>query len=171
MILPQFLQYQTGIGVANNLCLEIHQSHSIESAQFKSLDSICFGTQLISLDASLTWSISFLTAINHCFLTRISIGVLHLQQVPTFCSRSSCFTRYPSSFKSLIVASLASAKVMPSYLPAAEVIVPCSVIASIISRSYLLTQATSVLSPKVQTITAPVPNSGSTSSSAIILTF
>ena len=169
--LPQSLQYQTGIGVANNLCLEIHQSHSIESAQFNRRLSICSGTQRISFEASLTSSINFVTATNHCFLTRISIGVLHLQHWPTFWSTSSCFVRYPSAFKSSIVCFLASGSSIPAYLPAASVKIPCSEIASITSKSYLFTQATSVLSPKVQIITAPVPYSMSTSSSAIIFTF
>ena len=33
---PQERQYQTGMGVANILCREMHQSHSTESAQFLS---------------------------------------------------------------------------------------------------------------------------------------
>ena len=76
---PQSLQYHTGIGVANILCLEIHQSHSMESAQFTIRDFMCSGTHLISSAAVLVFSIKSRTATNHCFLTRISIGVLHLQ--------------------------------------------------------------------------------------------
>ena len=79
MTFPQSLQYHTGIGVANNLCLEIHQSHSMESAQFIKRLFICSGTQRISSVAFLISSIILVTATNHCFLTRISIGVLHLQ--------------------------------------------------------------------------------------------
>ena len=70
-----------------------------------------------------------------------------------------------------MVCFLQLCKSIPAYLPAASVNLPDSSIASMISKSYLFTQLTSVLSPKVQIITAPVPNSGSTSSSAIIFTF
>ena len=90
---PQSLQYHTGIGVANNLCLEIHQSHSMESAQFNKRLSICSGTQRISFEAFLVSSINLVTATNHCFLTKISIGVLHLQHCPTFWSTSSCLVK------------------------------------------------------------------------------
>ena len=168
---PQSLQYHTGIGVANILCLEIHQSHSMESAQLTIRDFMCSGTQFISSAAVLVFSIKSLTATNHCFLTNISIGVLHLQHWPTFWSTCSCFNRYPSAFRSSMVCFLQVCKSIPSYLPEAEVNVPVSSIALMISKSYFWTQLTSVLSPKVQIITAPVPNSGSTSSSAIILTF
>ena len=93
MTLPHSLQYHTGIGVANNLCLEIHQSHSMESAQFNKRLSICSGTQRISFEAFLLSSIILVTATNHCFLTKISIGVLHLQHWPTFWSTSSCLVK------------------------------------------------------------------------------
>ena len=69
----------TGIGVANILCLEIHQSHSMESAQFTIRDFMWSGTHFISSAATLVFSIKSRTATNHCSLRRISTGVLHLQ--------------------------------------------------------------------------------------------
>ncbi|KAF5036945.1 hypothetical protein DSECCO2_569820 [anaerobic digester metagenome] len=42
---PQAAQNQTGIGVAKIRCREMHQSHSIEFAQFSSRVNICSGVQ------------------------------------------------------------------------------------------------------------------------------
>src|SRR5690606_19637399 len=111
--LPHRVQYHTGIGVAKILCLEMHQSQSMEPVQLRSLVFMCSGIHFISSAASLTSGMSFLTATNHCFLTRISMGVLHLQQVPTFCFTGSFFTRKPSLSRSSTIFSLHSAMVKP----------------------------------------------------------
>ena len=133
---PQSLQYHTGIGVANILCLEIHQSHSMESAQLTIRDFMCSGTHFISSAATLVFSIKSRTATNHCSLRRISTGVLHLQHWPTFWSTCSFFNRYPSASKSSTVCFLQLCKSIPSYLPAAAVNMPASSITSMTSRSY-----------------------------------
>ncbi len=102
IISPQASQNQTGIGVANILCRDMHQSHSIDSAQFSSLASICSGDQDIFRAASRISSWWILT--NHWRSERISIGVLHRQQVPTRCSSASCRERIPASSISLRMA-------------------------------------------------------------------
>src|SRR5512136_1817580 len=89
----QWRQYQTGMGVAKILCREMHQSHSIESAQFLSRTCMWGGTQSISSAVFLISSELILT--NHCLSDKISIGVLHLQHRPTFCSRGSCLKIIP----------------------------------------------------------------------------
>ena len=139
-------------------------------AQFSSLWYMCPGIHLMLFACSTMSSCIFVTATNHCFLVMISIGVLHLQQRPTFWSTSSCLIRNPSSLRSFIIAFLHSFMVMPSYLPATSSISPFSLIALITSKSYLVTHSTSVLSPNVHIITTPVPYSGSTDSSVIIVT-
>ena len=131
---------------------------------------MCPGIHLILFACSTMSSCILLTLTNHCFLVIISIGVLHLQQSPTFWSTSSCFMRNPSVLRSSIIAFLHSFICIPSYLPATSSISPFSLIASITSRSYRVTHSTSVLSPNVHIITTPVPYSGSTDSSVMIFT-
>src|SRR5664280_446411 len=169
MTSPHCLQYQIGIGVAKILCLEMHQSHSIVPVQFWSLTFIYSGYQLISSAAFRMPSGLILT--NHWGSERISIGVSQRQQSPTFCSRGVCLYRKPAVFRSEMTASLQSVMLMPSYLLAAFAIFPCLSIAFTRGSPYFSHQRTSCLSPKVQIITAPVPNSGSTASSAIRATF
>ncbi len=161
---PQSRQTQTGMGVAKMRWRDMHQSHSIWDVQFSSRVYICAGIQEISCAAAMILSGRTLT--NHWRSLMISIGVLQRQQVPRRCSISSCRLRVPSAAMSPRIASRHSARVMPAYLPAIAVILPCLSIALRRSRSCCFHQCTSCLSPKVQIITAPLPNSGSTASSA-----
>ncbi len=107
----QSRQYQTGIGVANILCREMHQSHSMESAQLSSRTRMCGGIHSISSAVFLISS--GLIRTNHCCSERISIGVLHRQQSPTFCSRGSCLKIIPWSRISSVIFFLASSTERP----------------------------------------------------------
>ncbi len=165
IVWPQFSQYQTGMGVANILCLDITQSQSNDLTQSIRRFLAHSGTHFIFSAHSKTLSAIALVLTNHCILTKISIGVWHLQQVPIFWIISSSFKMKPIVFKSLTIRFLHSVIVNPSYFPAAEVILPCSFIALIIGKLYFFCHFTSILSPNVHIITTPVPNLGSTSGS------
>ena len=67
-----------------------------------------------------------------------------------------------------MIAFLASSIFIPAYFPAFSFIVPSLFIETFNGSLCFFHHSTSLESPKVQTITAPVPNSKSTSSSAII---
>ncbi len=108
---------------------------------------------------------------NHWGTLRNSIGVWHLQQVPMFWSRGSCFTSRPWAFMSSMMAFLASATAMPAYLPASSVIRPSSSMPFSRGSSYLMIRSRSSLSPMEQTMSVPVPNAVSTLASAMTLTF
>ena len=162
-ISPHFVQNQTGIGVAKIRCREIHQSHSICSTQFSIRRSMCSGNQVISWAAF--WISSGLIFTNHCRSERISMGVLQRQQVPTRWASFSCRFRIFCACMSARIAFRQSVVFRPLYLPAISVILPCRSIAFRSARLCCFHQWTSCLSPKVQIITAPEPNAGSTASS------
>src|SRR5208337_5203124 len=163
---PHFLQNQTGIGVAKIRCREMHQSHSIWSIQFSIRRSMCPGYHAIWWAAS---RISCcLIRMNHCRPERISIGVLHRQQVPTRCSSFSCFFRIPAACISERIAFLHSVVERPVYFPEIPVIIPRRSMAFLSGRLCCFHQWTSCLSPNVQIMTAPDPNFGSTASSCTI---
>ena len=162
-ISPQAVQNQTGIGVAKIRWREMHQSHSIFPTQSSIRRSMCSGTQRTSRAASRIAPGSTFT--NHCRSERISIGVLHRQQVPTRCSSGTCRFRTPASAIAPRTASRHSGAVIPSYGPASAVMRPVESSAGRSSRPCVFHQTTSCLSPKVQIITAPEPKAGSTASS------
>ena len=107
----QFLQYQAGMGVAKILCLDMHQSHSMESAQFSRRTRMWAGIHSISSAIFFISGASIRT--NHCCSDRISMGVLHRQQSPTFCSRGSCLKIIPCSVRSWVIFSFVSSTVRP----------------------------------------------------------
>ncbi len=165
-ICPHFLQNQTGIGVAKIRCREMHQSHSIWDVQFSILRSMCSGYHAISWAA---FRISSgLTFTNHWRSDKISIGVLQRQQVPTRWASCSCLCRIFPAFISARMAFLHSCVFSPAYFPARLVIFPWRSIALRSARLCCFHQWTSCLSPNVQIMTAPDPNSGSTASSWIM---
>ena len=105
------LQYQTGIAVLKIRCLDMHQSHSIDSTQFFSLIAKCSGYHFISSDARIIST--GITRMNHCSVEMISIGVLQRQQIPTLCSIGSCLLSNPCVFKSSIILFLHSVTLSP----------------------------------------------------------
>ena len=128
------------------------------------------GYQFISSLALRTIFLKGIVFKNHCSALINSTGVLQRQQTPTFCSNGSCLISILSFCISLIIAFRASSIVIPLYLSQMSVIFPSSSILMSSGSLYLNTQFKSSLSPTVQTITIPVPNSGSTASSSTILT-
>src|SRR4030042_1716607 len=121
-----FSQYHIGIGVANTRCRDITQSHSSDLAQSIKRCFMKSGYQVISEAFFSTSSVRTRVFMNHCSLSKISTGVLHLQQVLTSCSMLSVFSSNPSAFNSLRIAFFASVVESVAYLPAFFVILPFS---------------------------------------------
>ncbi len=117
-----------------------------------------------------TSSVSLRVSMNHCSRSKISIGVLHRLQTPTSCCKGSIFSKRPAFFSSAARAFLASVAVIPAYFPVFWFILPFSSMHIMTGRRCLATLFTSALSPYVHTMTTPVPNSGSTTSSATMTT-
>src|SRR5660398_60937 len=159
-VFPHPEQYHAGIGVANILCLEMHQSHSIVPVPFSSRTFISSGTQVISL--AVFRISSWIIFTNHCLSESISIGVLHRQHKPTFWGSSSCLYNMPSFNMSSIIAFLHCAVLIPANFPASSVIFPVLSIAFRRASLCSTHHRTSCLSPKVHIMTTPVPNVGST---------
>ncbi len=134
IISSHFLQYQMGIGVAKILCREITQSQSRDSAQSIMRFFMYSGYHVISREFLVTSSVRMRVLMNHCFLSKISIGDLHLQHTPTSCWSSSVFSMRPSFCRSVATAFFASRVVSPAYFPAFLFILPVSSIVIMTGR-------------------------------------
>jgi len=101
---PQERQYQTGMGVAKILCRRCTSPfHRVGPVLEPDLH---MGRHPFDLLRSLLIS-SALIRTNHCLSDRISMGVLHLQHRPTFCSKGSCLKIMSSFCISWMILSLA----------------------------------------------------------------
>src|SRR5512143_2150570 len=84
-ISPHCLQYHTGTGVANTLCLLSTQSQSRLFVQSMSLYLMKSGYHVIFFACSMIWSLKAVVFMNHCLAFTTSIGVSQRQHVPTSC--------------------------------------------------------------------------------------
>ena len=161
IVSSQLLQYQTGNGIPNAICLEMHQSHFRPLTQFSYLFLIWSGCHLISLPHFSNFSFRSRYLMHHCFFSMNSISVLHLSHTFTGWVIFFCDFSAPAFFRSWITCSLASFIFSPLYFPASPVIVPSGAMAILMGSLCSLCHSISVWSPKVQHITTPVPFSGS----------
>src|SRR6266702_5950743 len=168
---PHFLQYHMGIGVPKIRCLDTTQSQSKDWVQSIRRFLENGGTHRSWSAEAVTSSVICLVFMNHWGREMISTGVLQRQQVPMFCFTGSSRSILPSFFSSSSTFILASSILSPLKRGSEVSIRPFSVISLITGRLCFFCHLTSILSPNVHTITAPVPNVGSTSSSTITGTF
>src|SRR5579885_2296926 len=129
---------------------------------------ICSGCQVICSPASSNACLKSSTRINHWRVTIYSTGVSQRS-----CTRTDCLTGWrastsPCFSRTSTIARRASLIVKPANWPAASVILPSRPITIFNGRLYLYHHSTSVTSPNVQHITAPVPFSGSAFASSSI---
>src|SRR2546422_10371154 len=168
MMRAQSLQYHTGMGVANIRCLDITQSQSSDLAQSLSRVLAYSGTHLSLAAFSTTSSVISLVFMNHCGREIISTGVLHRQHTPTLCVCGSVLVIFFWPVKSSAILFRASSVLSPLKRGSSTASLPFSVMALMRGSLYLFCHLTSILSPKVHTMTAPVPKEESTSGSSSI---
>ena len=126
---------------------------------------MCAGIHSISAARARNRSAFSRTAMNHCGRIWNSTGVWHRSCTPTTCRTGSLPARNPAADSADTIADRACVSCSPANSPASSPSRPSSVTAirsGSPSRRHL---STSSLSPNVQTIISPVPNSGSTDSS------
>src|SRR3989338_4695039 len=114
---------------------------------------MCSGYHLILLPASISSSFLSSTFMYHCLVFKNSSSVEHRSCTLTAWVIGFCAINNPAVFRSLRISFLASFRGNPWYLPASSFILPSFVITIFNGRLYFLHHSTSVLSPKVQTIT------------------
>ncbi len=105
---------------------------------------------------------------NHWVAMMYSTGVSHRSCTRIDCSTASFEISVPAAERSSLIRRRASTTDRPAYFPAACVNLPSRPIASTSKRSCVCHQATSVVSPNVQHMTAPVPFWGSAALSSRI---
>src|SRR3989344_397035 len=164
--LPQSPQYQKGMGIPNMRWREKHQSHSKPSVQSSNNCNANAGFHRDSFAAFRIFSSFPLIFMNHCVDSTSSTGFLHRSWIFTVCWSGACFSKSFSLANSSIIFPLAFSRCSPEYFPAFTS-KPFPSIALITGRECCFCQTKSCLSPKVQTITQPDPNSCRTASSAI----
>src|SRR5216117_337585 len=164
---PHFLQYHTGIGVPKTRCLDTTQSQSKDWVQSIRRFLENGGTHRSWSAEAVTSSVICLVFMNHWGREMISTGVLQRQHVLMFCFTGSSRRILAPFFSSSTTFLLASSILSPLKRGSEVSIRPFSVISLITGRPCFFCHLTSNLSPNVHTITAPVPNVGSTSSSAM----
>ncbi len=158
------------MGVAKYLCLETTQSQERESIQSSSLFFMKIGCHSRLSAHFFKSSLNSVDLMNHCSFCRNSSGVPQRQHVPTFCLILELDMKFPDVFRSSIIFFCASLIVRPAYFPAMSVSLPCSSMLLRNGRECLYIIFRSALSPTEHIISAPVPKSISTSSSAITWT-
>ena len=120
--------------------------------------------------ASIAGRASSFIAMNHWRITSGSSIVPQRSWMPTACVIGSCRTRRPFCFSTSIAFLRAASRCAPARMPAWPFILPSLSIALMIVRLWRWPISKSVASWPGVTLSAPVPNCGSTASSVMIFT-
>src|SRR3989344_3785537 len=161
IMLLHCLQYHKGKGTPKNLCLLMHQSHCRFSTQCSYLFFMNPGYHAIRFPASIHSSFLSSMRVNHCLVFKNSIGVSQRS-----CTFATCLIFFwllssPAAFKSSRIALRACLIVSVAYFPAISLSAPSLFSTDLNGNLYWCHHSTSDLSPKVQTISNPVPFAGS----------